>query len=129
MADIPVDDRLTARHYKAIAALISEMSIRKASESSGVPERTIYTWLRDPAFDAAYRQARRDAVAQATARLQQVSGAAVQVLVQLMAKDTVHPTVRLGAAKTVLELAIKAVELEDIAARLTALEAKYAEKL
>ena len=38
------------------------------------------------------------------------------------------PAVKLGAARTVLEMAIKAVELEDLEARLAALEAKYAEK-
>jgi hypothetical protein len=37
--------------------------------------------------------------------------------------------VRVSAARCVLELAIKAVELDDLAARLEALERAYAEKL
>jgi hypothetical protein len=36
--------------------------------------------------------------------------------------------VRVSAARTVLEMAIKAVEIEDLAMRLEALEQRYAQK-
>ena len=128
MADNQTADKLTAKHHKAISALLSEPSVRKAAESAGVPERTLYTWLKDSAFDAAYRAACRDAVQQATARLQFASSAAVSVLCQLMARDTIHASIRLNAAKTILELAIKAIEIDDLAARLEALERAHAAK-
>ncbi len=129
MADNPVPDNLTAKQQKAISALLSEPTIRKAADAAGVPERTLYQWLKNPAFDTAYRSARRESVQQATARLQYASSSAVAVLCSLMARDTVHASIRLSAAKTILELALKSLELDDVAARLTALEAKYAEKL
>jgi hypothetical protein len=122
MADISTAEELTARQYKALAALVSEPNIRRAAEASGVPERTLYTWLKDPLFDAEYRVMRRDGVRQATARLQHASAAAVSVLCQLMAKDTTHPSIRLAAASKILDLAIRAVELEDFADRLAAME-------
>jgi transposase-like protein len=113
---------LTARQEKAIAALLSESTIAKAAEKIGVNESTIRRWLDDDAFESAYRQARRHAVGQATARLQQLSSHAVMVLARLMADPEVPPSVRMHAARTILEFAIKAVELEDIEARLAALE-------
>jgi transposase-like protein len=121
-ADARNGSGLTARQEKAIAALLSEATIAKAAEKIGVNESTLRRWLDDAAFETAYRQARREAVGQAIARLQQLSSSAVLVLAQLMADRTAPASVRLHAAKAILEFAIKAVELEDIEVRLAALE-------
>ncbi len=129
MADNTTSDKLNAKQYKAISGLLSEPTIRKAAEQAGVPERTLYQWLKSPDFDAAYRAARRESVQQATARLQFASSAAVTVLYQLMARDTVHASIRLSAAKTILELSIKTLEIDDLAARLEALERAHEQKL
>jgi hypothetical protein len=120
-------DKLSSKQHKAIAVLMASTTIATAAKAAGVEDRTIYRWLDEPAFDAAYRAARREAVKIATARLQQVGGAAVVVLCQLMANGT--QAIKLSAAKTVLDLAIKAIELEDIAARLAALERAHEQKL
>jgi hypothetical protein len=120
-------EQLTPKQHKAIAALMSNTTIAAAAKAAGVSERVLYNWLDEPTFTTSYRVARREAVQIATARLQQISGAAVAVLGQLMVNGT--PAIKLGAARTVLDLAIKAIELDDIQARLTALEAKHAEKL
>jgi hypothetical protein len=58
----------------------------------------------------------------ATGLLQKASAQAVAVLVSLMADRETPATVRIAAAKTVLEQSFRACELEDIDARLTALE-------
>ena len=125
MADNATSDTLSAKQHRALGALLSEPSIRQAAIVAAVPEKTLHNWLKNADFDAAYRAARRDSVAQATARLQYASSAAVTVLCQLMARDTVHASIRLGAAKTILELAIKAIELDDLAARIDAMEARF----
>jgi phenylpyruvate tautomerase PptA (4-oxalocrotonate tautomerase family) len=114
--------QLTARQHKAIAALLTEPTITAAATKVGIGERTLHTWLGEGPFVDAYRGARREAVTQAVARLQQVSTAAVAVLVQVMADKKTAPGTRVSAAKTVLDMAIRAVELEDISARLEALE-------
>lgn len=115
---------LTPKQDKAIAALMSSPTIAEAAAVIGVNERQIYRWLADVTFSEAYRAARREAVAQSTARLQQASSAAVDTLVALLASS--RPSIQLGAARSILEFAIGAVELEDIAARLAALEEHYA---
>lgn len=119
-------DKLTAKQQKAITALMSSSTIGAAAAAVGVNERTIYTWLADTAFSAAYRAARREATQQAIARLQQVSSPAAERLEYLLTCG--KPAIELGAARSILEFAIKAVELEDLQQRLTALEAAYAAK-
>jgi hypothetical protein len=128
MADISISEALTPAQYKAVSALLSEPTVRKAAEVAGVKERTVYNWLKLPAFADEYRSARREATQQAIARLQQYSGHAAATLVQLMAAGN-PAAVRLAAASKVLDLAIKWVELEDITARLDALERAHEQKL
>jgi hypothetical protein len=114
--------KLTPKQERAIASLLSQPTIEAAAESLGVNPATIHRWLSDPAFADAYRDARRAAVTQAVTRLQQVSGAAVGVLVQVMADKANPASTRVNAAKTVLEFSFRAVELEDLAERIAALE-------
>jgi|SRR6266545_991893 len=128
MADISTTEGLTARQHKALAALISEPSIRKAAEASGVPERTLYAWLKDPAFDAEYRLMRREAAQQAIALVQKYSGSAAATLVQLMSSS--HPAaIRLAAASKVIDLALRTVEIEDLRDELERLKALVHDRL
>lgn len=114
--------KLTPKQERAIAALLAQPTIEAAAETLGINAATVHRWLGDPAFQVAYRTARRDAVQQAVTRLQQVSGAAVAVLVQVMADRSKPAGTRVTAAKTVLEFSFRAVELEDLADRIEALE-------
>ena len=75
-----------------------------------------------PEFDRAYREARRAAVSQTNARFQQATGAAAMTVLKLMVDTTAPPAVRLRAAECVLDYAAKAIEIEDIAVRVTELE-------
>ena len=115
--------QLSAKQEKTLAALLASPTIADAAAAAGVGVRTVHTWLTDPVFEAAYRTARRDAVQQATARLQQASTDAVSTLVDLL--QSARPAIQLAAARSILELAIKNVELDDFAARLAALEAQH----
>ena len=114
--------KITQRQERAIAVLIASPTIREAAQSLRVNEVTLYRWLRDRDFQAAYRQARREVVAQAVARLQEACSKAVTTLIDVMGNDCAPSSSRVSAAKNVLELAFKAVELEDLDARVSALE-------
>jgi hypothetical protein len=129
MAENTTDNILSAKQYNAIAALLSEASVRQAAAVAKVPERTLYRWLKAPLFQAEYRTARRDAVGQAIARTQQYSSAMVGVLLSIAADAKKPAPARIAAAAKVIDVAIKSVELEDLAARLDALERAYAAKL
>ena len=98
----------------AILALLTARGIEEAARSAQVPPRTLYRWLQESEFDAAYRKARRAAYSQATARLQQATGAAVSTLLKVMVDQNTPPSARVRAADTVLDHASRAIEIEDV---------------
>jgi predicted negative regulator of RcsB-dependent stress response len=105
-----------------IAYLLTEPNIREAAKKAGIGENTGWRWLQDPVFKEAYQEARRAAVSQAIAQLQQASTEAVTTLRKVMADQDATPSSRVTAAKTTLEMALKSVELEDLAQRIQKLE-------
>jgi hypothetical protein len=78
--------------------------------------------MKEPEFDAAYREARRMAYGQSIARLQQAPSVASSTLLKIMIDPSSPPSCRLRAADSVLSHAAKAIEIEDIEARLSELE-------
>ncbi|HEY3228203.1 MAG TPA: hypothetical protein VGJ87_03225 [Roseiflexaceae bacterium] len=127
MADDTTTAALSAKQYNAIAALMTQPSVRQACEFCNIPERTMYRWLKDKPFADEYRAARREAVSQAISQVQQYSSAMVRELCRL-AFTARSEAIRLGAVSKGLDLAIKAAELDDLMARLEALESLYADK-
>src|SRR5439155_26427656 len=107
---------------EAIAALLSQRSVEDAARAVGIGTKTLFRWLQVPEFRAAYLQARREAVAQAAARLQQATGAAVATILKLMLDPSAPAACRIKAAECVLNQAGKAIELEDVEVRLSELE-------
>jgi transposase-like protein len=114
---------LTRKQDETIAVLLTVPTIAAAARQVGVGERTLFRWLRqDTAFQAAYRQARRQTVQHAIARVQQATSTAVTTLEAVMGDPDKPSSRRVAAAKAVLELALKAIEFEDLEARVAALE-------
>jgi hypothetical protein len=106
----------------AIAALLSQRNVDEAARSAGIGTRTLIRWMKDPVFDAAFRAARRAAFGQTTARLQQGSSAAATILMKLMLDANTPASTRVRAAEIVVNHAGKAIEIEDIEARVSELE-------
>jgi hypothetical protein len=115
--------KLGRKQEAAIAALLSQRTVEDAARAAGIGTRTLFRWLDQPEFREAYLQARRQAFGQASARLQQATGAAVSVLLTLMLDTKAPAASRVRAAHSVLDMAAKALELEDIEMRLRHLEA------
>src|SRR5215471_1521224 len=112
-----------SRAERAIGALLTEQSIEDAAVKAGVGSRTIHRWLReDEAFQAAYNRAKREVVRQAQTRLQQATGKAVAALIAVIDDPLVQASAKVSAAKAILEYAIRAVEIDDLEARIQALE-------
>jgi len=78
--------------------------------------------MKDSEFDAAYREARRLAFRQSVARLQQASSAGVSTLLNIMVDANAPESTRVRAADSVISYAAKAIEIEDIDARVSELE-------
>ena len=107
---------------QAIAALLSHISVEAAARAVGISANTLLRWIKEPEFDAAYREARRTASCQSNARLQNALGAAVTTLLKIMLDPNVSPGIRLRAAEVVLERGGQALKMEDIEARVAELE-------
>jgi hypothetical protein len=109
----------------AILALLTEKSIQRAAEWCRVNERTLRRWLtEDAAFLAEYDHARQALHRAGMARVQALTGKGVETLEELVdAKE--FRAVRLGAARTVIELGIHQHDTEIILRKLEDLEAAH----
>ena len=58
------------KQEEAISALLTQRNIDEAAKSIGVSPNTLLKWMKQPEFDAAYREAPRAGFHQAIARLQ-----------------------------------------------------------
>jgi hypothetical protein len=114
--------KFSRKKDEAIAALLVQRTTEDAARAISVSPATLARWMKEPEFDSAYREARRAAFGQAVARLQQASVAAVTILLKLMLDATVPAATRARCADSVLKHTAKAIELDDIEARLSELE-------
>jgi len=114
--------KFTRKKEEAVVALLTQRNIEEAAKSIGIGTQTLLRWLKIPEFDTAYREARRAAYGQATARLQQATGAAVSTLLKIMVDTNAPPSTRVRAADSVLDHAKQAIEIEDVEVRVAALE-------
>jgi hypothetical protein len=114
--------KLGRKKDEAIAALLSNRTVEDAARAAGIAPRTLWRWLRLAEFQAEFLQARRQAVSQAHARLQQSSGTAAAVLLKVMADPGTPAAVKVRAAACVLERSEQSLELDDILLRLQHLE-------
>ena len=113
---------------EAIAALLTQRNIEEAAKAVGIGANTLLRWLKVPEFQTAYREARRAAFGQAVARLQQGTSAAATTLLKTMIDPVTPASVRVRAAEAIFNHAAKAIEIEDIEARVAALETAAASR-
>ena|ERR1017187_6562001 len=107
---------------EAIAALLTQRNIEEAAKATGIAPNTLLKWMKESEFQAAYREARRTAYSQAVARLQQGATAAATTLLKVMLDQGTPASVRIRAAECIMNHSSKAIELEDVEARVSELE-------
>jgi hypothetical protein len=98
----------------AILALLEGSTREKAAAAAGINAATLYRWQKDPQFQKAMLDARREVFGQAMGQLQQASSTAVETLVKIMTDLEAHVGGRVQACKCVLELSRKSLELDDL---------------
>jgi hypothetical protein len=118
-------DTLSALQTKAIMALMSEASIQAAAKVAGTSERTLHRWLDDPEFSRVYSAARRKAMQHAITTLQRGASGAAEALATIACDVDEKGSTRVQAARAVIELGLRTIELEDLEARIAALEARH----
>ena len=116
-------ERLKPNQQRSIEALLVTRTFAAAAAKAGVDRRTIYRWLReDEIFREEFGAARRETMAQTTARLQEISKDAVETLAAIIKEESAPMSSRVSAIRTALDYAYRSVELEEIEERLVDVE-------
>jgi hypothetical protein len=104
-----------------LLALAAGKTVRDAARLAGIGERTATRRVADPAFRRRVAEMRADMVSRATGQLVEASTKAVDTLEALLTAQA--ESVRLGAARSILELGSKLRDNVEFGERLAALEA------
>lgn len=119
------ENRLSPRQVRCIEALLRQPTVRAAARESRVSEPTVFKWLSEPFFNEAYRTARSRLLEGAVTALQGACGEAVTALVEVIQdRKSASAQTRVYAARTILELALRAKGEIEIEERLARLESK-----
>ena len=108
-----------------VLALAGGQTVRDAARTAGVGERTATRRWADPEFRHRVAGLRAEMVAQAAGQLADGMGEAVATLRRLLAADA--ESVRLAAARSILEIGNKLRETVELEARLQAIEERLGE--
>ncbi|HLK47710.1 MAG TPA: hypothetical protein VKT49_06225, partial [Bryobacteraceae bacterium] len=113
----PSATQLTKRE-KAVEALLKQPTMERAAEAAGINAATLYRWLKEPEFQMALLQARRERHMLAQGRAQNAESFAINTLLQTMAdKDAPH-TAKVQASKIILDYGAKGADGLDAEMRL-----------
>jgi hypothetical protein len=104
-----------------IQALVCGATGETAAQKAGVSLSTVRRRLNDPAFQARLREAKDDMLKRSSAMLTALNGEAIKTLASLQERGT-PPSVRLGAARAIIELSARLRESAELHERMTALE-------
>jgi len=115
--------QITPKQARGIAALLTESTITAAAAKAGVVPKTIYKWLKQPAFSAELSKAQAQEIDAAAARL---AGGLPQALDELKRLMTTAQSeaVRRQACSEWITHCRHLLEFSDLEARISALEGR-----
>jgi hypothetical protein len=114
--------KLPRKKEQAIAALLSQPSIGRAAKKVCIGEKTLFRWLQLDDFQLAYKNARHQVIDQTIAQIQSVMSEAVQTLLSVMADSTTPASAKVSAARALLDIGFKVVEIEELENRIEKIE-------
>lgn len=123
MATNDIQNELTTKQRRAVAALLTERTVEVAAQKAAVSQRTLMRWLADPAFRVAVRDAEAVAIDTAGRRLASLATDAADVYAGIFEDPTARPALKLRAAQLVLDHLLQLRELVQLEERVQALEA------
>jgi hypothetical protein len=112
---------------KLLLSLACGATAEAAARQAGVSESTVRRRLRDNTFVRKLHKVRAEMHLRVADQLTAASTEGVRTMVQLM-KETNSGSVRLGAARSVVELSTKVRETADLAIRMAELEQRLEEQ-
>src|SRR5262249_19805854 len=119
-------EKLSRKQEQAIAALLSEPTVEAAAKQADVSHNAMKGWLKNPAFQAAYRAAKRAVLEETVAALQRAAGDAVEALKRNL--TCAQPASEIRAAQVILEQAAKGLESVNLLAEIEELRRRLEEQ-
>lgn len=116
-------DKSSRKQEVAIAALISHGTLGASAAASGISESTLRRWLKEPTFQASYADAKRQLLEATINKLRYLGCDAVGVLHEVAVNGKSPASSRVSAGRAIVEVMLRAVEVQDLAERLDRLEA------
>jgi hypothetical protein len=107
-----------------LLALAAGETVRDAAKAANIGERTATRRVADPAFRLRLAEVRGDLFRQAQDRLAGAMTAAADTLRNLLSARSEN--VRLGAARTIIELGVKVRDALEMEERMSAVESRLA---
>lgn len=114
---------LKPRQIQTIAVLVQEGSVTSAATKARVGRKTLYRWMDDPVFKAAYQAACDRLWSEIGLALQAASTDAVRVLREILNDTEAPKAVRVSAARALVPMTLQLRELLIVEERLRTLEA------
>ena len=113
---------MTPKQQRALQALMLSPTVSAAVTQAKVGERTLRRWLADGEFRREYQERREQAVRHATGLLQAASFEAVEALRDVLRKPDASASAKVSAARAIIDLGLRGIELENLAERIERLE-------
>jgi hypothetical protein len=114
--------RKQTRHNKLIIGLLQSRTVAEAARAVGMTERHVWRLLETQAFQSQLGAAQERVFAAALGRVQAALVDATDVLLEIVNCKEAAPSVRVAAARTLLEAALHSWEIRNMDRRLAALE-------
>lgn len=120
--------KLSRRQERALIALLENdgASLALVAKKAKISESSLFRYMKQDAFLARWRELRAQAVEQAVSNLQGLAGEAVETLRRNLSSG--HAPSEVRTAVSVLRQSLEAVDLFDLAQRITRLEKDVASK-
>lgn len=113
---------LSKGRQKAVLALVECSSITEAAKQAKVSRMSIHKWIQEPEFDAAYKQCQKQLVSHAINKIKGAMSSAVATLKEIAEDKDAYAGARVSASRAILDLGLRAVEIEELEERITELE-------
>ncbi len=114
------DNKRRKRHSAFALAVASGRTVRDAAKQANISEATAYRWMQDRDIQAEIERQQAQMFDQAAGRLAEALTNAVECLSGLLEAES--ESVRLGAARSIIDLAFRSRDLLDHEDRLQQLE-------
>lgn len=118
-------ENLSAPQERFLQALLAADTVAEAARLANVGDSTARRWLRDPQVRAAWLDMRRLALDLALTGIQAATRQAVETLKDCLGKK-MPPSVRVSAARAILDLNAASIERDSLEARVAELETALA---